>query len=43
MCYVGGASKGRISLHAVNTNKRLTQLAKKEDLKILTIIRNIRK
>ena len=40
---VGGASKKGISLHNVNTNKRLCQNAKKKDLKILTIIRNIRK
>ena len=42
MCYVGGASKGRISLHNINNGKRLCQNAKKkEDLKILTIIRNL--
>jgi hypothetical protein len=35
-CLVGGTSKGRISLHCLQTNKRLTQLAKKEDLKIIT-------
>lgn len=35
-CLVGGASKNRISLHTLNTNKRLTQLVRKEDLKLLT-------
>lgn len=35
-CLVGGASKRGISLHALDTNKRVTQLVKKEDLKILT-------
>jgi hypothetical protein len=34
--HVGGSSKGRISLHDT-TGKRVTQSAKKEDLKILTI------
>lgn len=38
---VGGASKKGISLHNVNTNKRLCQNAKKKDLKILTIFKNI--
>lgn len=33
---VGGASKGRVSLNSFQTNKRLTQLAKIEDLTILT-------
>ena len=41
MSYVGGASKGRISLHNINNGKRLCQTAKKEDLKILTTIRNL--
>jgi hypothetical protein len=36
---VGGTSKGRISLNCLQTNKRLTKLAKKEDLKILTQLR----
>ena len=40
-CYVGGSSKGKISLHNINNGKRLCQNAKKEDLKILTIIRNL--
>src|SRR5690606_29462584 len=39
LTYVGGASKGRVSLHCYNTGKRLTQSAKKEDLKILTQIK----
>ena len=34
-CYVGGTSKCRLSLHGVD-GKRLTQNAKKEDLKILS-------
>jgi hypothetical protein len=34
MSYIGGTSKGRISLHCLK-GKRLTQGAKKEDLKIL--------
>jgi hypothetical protein len=36
MSYVGGTSKGCISLHCLK-GKRLTQSAKKEDLKILNI------
>lgn len=39
LTYVGGASKGRISLHCYNTGKRLARNAKKEDLKILTQIK----
>lgn len=39
LTYVGGASKGRLSLHCYNTGKRLVQNAKKEDLKILTQIK----
>ena len=35
-CYVGGSSKGKISLHNINNGKRLCQNAKIEDLKILT-------
>ena len=34
--YVGGNSKGRISLHSVSTGVRLTQSAKSEDCKFLT-------
>lgn len=33
---VGGSSKGRLSLHTLDTNKRLCQNVKKEDLTILT-------
>ena len=40
-CYVGGSSKGKVSLHNINNGKRLCQNAKKEDLKILTTIRNL--
>jgi hypothetical protein len=36
---VGGTSKGRVSLHNTSTNKRITQLSLKEDLKIKTILR----
>jgi hypothetical protein len=36
MSYVGGTSKNRISLHGLN-GKRVTQGAKKEDLKVLNI------
>lgn len=36
LSYVGGASKGRISLHHVKTGKRLTQNAKPQDVKFLT-------
>jgi len=36
VCYVGGKNgKGRISLHALDTGKRLTQLAKPADCKLL--------
>lgn len=35
-CYVGGASKGRISLHSVSTGKRLTQNAKPAETKFLS-------
>ena len=31
-CFVGGSSNGRLSLHSVETGKRLTQGANKEDL-----------
>ena len=34
--YVGGASKGRISLHDISTGKRLCQNAKPEDTKFLS-------
>lgn len=36
LSYVGGASRGRISLHAVTSGKRLCQNAKPEDVKVLT-------
>jgi len=36
LCTVGGSSKGLISLHSKNDNKRITQNAKKEDLRFLT-------
>lgn len=39
LCYTGGTSKDRISLHSHSTGKRLTRSAKKEDLKILTQIK----
>jgi hypothetical protein len=36
ICYVGGCDgKGKISLHSLETGKRLTQLAKPEDCKFL--------
>jgi hypothetical protein len=35
-CYVGGTSKERVSLHSVDTGKRLTQNAKVSDLLILS-------
>ena len=35
--YVGGTLKGRISLHDLNTGKRLTQNAKPEDCILLTL------
>ena len=36
ICYVGGTSKGRISLHDLATGKRLTQRAKPEDCQFLS-------
>ena len=36
LALIGGTSKGRLSLHDLETNKRLCQNAKLEDLKILT-------
>jgi hypothetical protein len=33
--YIGGASAGRLSLHAMQTGKRLCQNAKPQDLKLL--------
>jgi hypothetical protein len=35
VCYVGGASAGHLSLHDMQTGKRLTQNAKSADLKFL--------
>ena len=37
--YVGGSSKGKLSLHSVESGKRLTQKVKKEDLTILSLIK----
>ncbi len=36
VCYVGGSSRGRISLHRLQDRKRLTQDAKPEDCQFLT-------
>ncbi|MBI1929210.1 RRXRR domain-containing protein [Candidatus Poribacteria bacterium] len=36
VCFVGGASKGRISLHSLSDGKRLTQSAKPQECKHLT-------
>ena len=36
VCFVGGASKGSISLHSLENGKRLCQKAKPEDCKFLT-------
>ena len=36
LCFVGGFSNARLSLHSVKTGKRLTHNAKKEDCKFLT-------
>ncbi len=36
VCYVGGASKGRVSLHSILSGKRLCQNAKPQDCKFLT-------
>lgn len=41
LSYLGGNSKGRVSLHDINSGKRLCQNAKKEDLEIKTIIKYI--
>jgi len=38
LCYIGGSLKNRLSLHSLKTGKRITQNAKREDLKILTRI-----
>ena len=39
LSYVGGSSKGNVSLHNIISGKRVTQNAKVLDLTILTIIR----
>jgi hypothetical protein len=39
LCYVGGTLKGRVSLHSLKTGKRVTQNAKIDDSRILTVIR----
>lgn len=36
VCYVGGSSKGRISLHDLASGKRLCRNARREDIKFLT-------
>jgi len=36
LTYIGGSSKGRVSLHSVETGKRLCQNAKPQDIKFLT-------
>ena len=36
LCYIGGTSKERVSLHEMSTGKRLTQTAKPEDCRFLT-------
>jgi len=33
---IGGTSKGKLSLHSLKTNKRVSQKSKPEDIKILT-------
>ena len=43
LCYVGGSSKGRVSLHNLETGKRLCQNAKGEDIKFLSYNTLIRK
>lgn len=35
LCFVGGTSKGRVSLHDLSTGKRLTQGAKTQDVAFL--------
>jgi len=36
ICYVGGSSKGKISLHEMESGNRLTQGARVEDCSVLT-------
>ena len=38
LCYIGGTSKERVSLHEMSTGKRLTQTAKPEDCRFLTYV-----
>jgi len=38
LCYIGGNLRERFSLHSLKDGKRLTQNAKREELKILTRI-----
>jgi hypothetical protein len=38
LCYIGGSLKNRLSLHSLKTGKRITQNAKREELKVLTRI-----
>jgi hypothetical protein len=35
LCYIGGSSNGRLSLHSIADGKRLSQSVKKEDCKLL--------
>lgn len=35
-CYIGGNANGRLSLHNISTGKRISQNAKKEDVKFLS-------
>jgi hypothetical protein len=35
LCYLGGSSEGRVSIHSIETGKRITQKAKKEEIKML--------
>ena len=37
--YIGGSSNNRISIHNIDTGKRITQLAKKEEIKMLYVRR----
>lgn len=36
LCFIGGSRQGRVSLHSVETGKRLCQNAKPQDIKFLT-------
>ena len=35
LCYIGGTSKNKVSVHDVLSGNRITQNAKKEDLNVL--------